>query len=207
MRRSFSTFALALATAAGSHAAVTKTDLAGTTSMVLDFLTLDCDDLPFDDDITFRLYGPVSLESGTGPHANVEVWNGSSWVDAGFDVEASIVSSTGSRGLKFERKDGMGNQIAWPQTVGQYRIVPVTDRIVCTDVTGEPTADFVYSIELAEGCSLQLLQRFDLDPDDDLNGGDVTAWMLNPVDLNEDENADGDDLDLLMGAINLYSSL
>src|SRR5690606_34942161 len=110
---------------------------------------MECEDVPFDGEITFRLYGPVSIETGTGTPAKVQIRTGpTTWADV-FDIDAEIVTNTGSRGLKFVRKDGSGNPIAWPQTIGEYRIVPKQDRIVCVDVEGNPTADFEYRIELA----------------------------------------------------------
>lgn len=168
---------------------------------------MGCDDFPFEDPVSFRLYGPATLVSGTGPHANVEVWNGSSWVDAGFDVETEIVSSTGSRGLKFTRKDGSGNPIAWPNTPGEYRIVPVSGRITSTDVTGTPTVDFDYRINLIDICEEQLLGRFDLNSDNSVDNDDMGEWLLSPCDLNDDSNVDEDDADLLLQAIGVYQSL
>lgn len=163
---------------------------------------MSCDDLPdFDDPITFRMYGPVSLVSGTGPHAEVYVWDGAEWDPASFDVTTTIVSGTGSRGLRFVRSD----QNAWPRDFARYMIKPATGRITSADVAGSPAADFEYFIEIADGCALMLLSTYDLNHDDTLCSQDIAEWTTNPVDFNNDSAADGDDVALLMGAVNAYN--
>ncbi|MBX3353000.1 MAG: hypothetical protein KF684_08685 [Phycisphaeraceae bacterium] len=167
---------------------------------------MECYDIPFNGEISFQLYGPASIESGSGTPAKVQVKTGAStWTDA-FDIDAEIVSSTGSRGLKFVRKDGGGNPIAWPLTTGEYRIVPKADRIVCVDVTGEPTVVFEYYIELADGCGLMLLGGFDLNNDSVVCMQDMSEWMNDPVDLNGDETVCSQDATLLLRAIDIYQN-
>ena len=156
-------------------------------------------DIPFTQ-AKARLYGPVELV-GAAPHVEVLVKVGSSYVDAGFTIETSIVSSTGEREVLIKRE----YDDPWPE--GEYRIVPLAGKMTSKGVEGDPDVDmFWYEFTLAGGCGMMLLQNFDLNEDDTVCMLDAVAWTINPVDLNADSVADEDDFSLLLGAIDAFAS-
>lgn len=145
-----------------------------------------------------RLYGPVELV-GAAPHVEVLVWSGSAYVDAGFTIVTSIVSSTGEREVLVKRS----GDLPWPE--GEYRIVPLEDKMTSKGVVGDPDVDmFEYEFTLADGCQLGLLQNFDFNEDETVCEEDFLTWSSDPCDLNDDEVVDCDDIALLLSAIDLY---
>lgn len=48
--------------------------------------------------------------------------------------------------------------------------------------------------------------HYDQNDDDSLTEADIVAWSLDPVDLDDDTEADEDDLAILMDVISSYGS-
>src|SRR5690606_34314710 len=156
---------------------------------------MKCNKIDFKPEI--ELYGKVALSGDVDDRVNVDVWSGSAWVSAGFDLNTTLVANGTSRRLRLEYP-GSG---AWPG--GDYRITAKSGKVTCTDVEGSPTAAFEYRFTVLDGCMLSLLSTFDLNDDDTLCAQDIAAWTTSPVDFNDDSNADGDDATLLLRAVEI----
>ncbi len=133
-----------------------------------------------------RMYGPVDTDDDEC--VTVKVWNGgSAFVAVGWTVRTEQISST----EVLVTRDG---DLMWP--LGTYLIEPVSDKFTCVDVEGAPdVADFDYTFTLVENCSEESFAAiFDQNNDGFMTSADMTAWLSSPVDLNNDNSADTDDL-------------
>ena len=75
----------------------------------------------------------------------------------------------------------------------EYKIEP-TSALVCVDVDGTPqVSDYDYTFTL--------FSMFDLSQNAAVDTPDVTQWLIEPVDFNNDEVADSTDLGMLVSAI------
>ena len=153
------------------------------------------------DNVHIRFYGPISKEGTHDNHVIVERW------DTGLDdwqPYNSFVNVILSGPINNERSLSIVHVGSlWP--FGLYRARSVTGRLVSRYVLEDPdVVPFVHEFTIADGCAPLLLQNFDFNNDDTLCAADLTAWTADPVDLNGDSVIDGDDVLLLMNAIDLY---
>lgn len=164
-----------------------------------------------------RFYGSIELDDGHDPDyvIRVEKKTGpSTWSDV---TSAFSFSVTGSRDRELRFWPTAGPD-AWETT--EYRVTPYPDddidpdRVRCKDVgddtsltvAGPPVRDFEYHISFdEEGCDEMLLAMYNMNGDGTLCCHDIAEWALSPVDLNDDESADNEDLDILMEAIDRYN--
>lgn len=164
----------------------------------------NCEDIADIYEIEIRLYGPVSLTGDPDTALDVMVKNPStgtfSQVSFAIDIEIDSTLAEAGRLIRISRDDAG----EWP--LGQYKILPKAGRVPCTDVAGPTNANFTYEFWLLDGCELMLLSTYDLNSDDTLCPADIACWTANPVDLNNDSNADGDDVTLLINAVNAYNN-
>ncbi len=157
-----------------------------------------------------RFYGPVeravTSPQGQGYVAStvtVQQFVGQQWVDVadtfgtpdtvdGDNYRAFPVNRTGS----------------WD--VGHFRIVRRPGALKCRDVDGltggqtQDVANFALEFELVDSCDMQMIQYFDRNGDQVLDGADVAAQVVNPVDFNLDGSADSRDMWLLLQAVSRY---
>lgn len=151
--------------------------------------------------VTLQLRSPVYVDGGGRGLKVEESTNGSSWTDISTSTTQTIDSSSGSR-ISIV---GTGTQkFTAPHW---YRITPIANKLKALDATGNPDIlDFTYNFRYEYSCDLGLLALYDLNGDDDLCSEDVACWMNEPVDLDEDEDADETDLTYLMNGVTLWQN-
>ncbi len=167
-------------------------------------------------------YGPVSIGSGTG----VRVFEGSVYIPFGFssvgevylcyegplndfwtEVTDSFNITTNGRVVTVANGSGKFKKNR------SYQIIP--DGLVCDDVPGNPpvvyTSNWVgtymgsdeYCPDLPEtnGYGFIVPSGFDLNMSLSLETADIEIWVANPVDLDDDNDADTLDLVALIDAV------
>lgn len=150
-------------------------------------------------------YGPVSIPTGNPPVTVEEaedswpIGGSPSWSDVTANYDYAIASGTG-RKLQITPKSGQAFHSG-----SLYRISPAgassTNRLRCSGVTGSPEAVYVYDATQDFFDNYYhfavYFSGFDLNQSGDVDSDDVMLWLLAPVDLDEDDDADLDDLELL----------
>lgn len=150
-------------------------------------------------------YGPVSIPTGYPPVTIEEAEDSwpvdgePSWTGVSDNFDYAIASGTG-RKLQITPKSGHAFNSG-----SLYRISPAgassTNRLKCAGVTGSPDAVYVYDATHAFFDNYYhfavYFSGFDPNQSGEVDGVDVVLWLLAPVDLDQDDDADVDDLDLL----------
>lgn len=156
-----------------------------------------------------RFYGPVERtvpsQNDTGYVAStvsVLAWNGSAYTPA-----AGTFGTPDTVSANNYREFALNNLGAWG--VGKYRLARKDGALKCRDVDGvvsgtQDVANFALDFELVDICDLQMIQWFDRNGDQVLDGADVAAQVYNPVDYNLDGGADSRDMYLLLQALSRY---
>lgn len=163
--------------------------------------------------IKLRFKGTVFTRPGAGADEIVKVEEYNSGMSSWDDVTSSFVAYDAASPLSASRiiyVDPSGGPLAW--SPGAYRMTTYYDEfddsnILCEVTTGTSEArDFTYIVHVTDDCEEWLLARFDVDDDNDLTyEGDVSEWLLNPVDFTDDQVADEDDMEALLTAIEQFN--
>ncbi len=166
-----------------------------------------CVDVPFTPRL--RFYGPVERTTPSpldtdyvASTVNVLAWNGSTYTAASGTFGTPDTVSANNY-----REFAVNNAGAWG--VGKYRLTRKDGALKCRDVDGvvsgtQDVAKFALDFELVDVCDLQMIQYFDRNGDQVLDGADVAAQVVDPVDFNLDGSADSRDMWLLLQAVSRY---
>ncbi|TVQ59098.1 MAG: hypothetical protein EA379_11990 [Phycisphaerales bacterium] len=153
------------------------------------------------DEVLLRFYGPIRKEGMHTNHVNVQKWDPilAEWTSYNANVTTTVIGPLNNQRVLRVRYTGSGPWLDF----GEYRVVSIPGRLVCTSIVGEPeVVAFEYYFSVEDGCGRAgMLMAFDLNDDDDLCIADVAEWLINPVDFNEDSVADTADLSVLLQAI------
>lgn len=65
-------------------------------------------------------------------------------------------------------------------------------------------ASYEYTFSLLSTCEEEFMAMYDLNDDETLSAMDILAWAAGPVDLDGDNDADAQDLDIEMDVVNEF---
>lgn len=151
------------------------------------------------DEIVLEHYGPIDIAGPTPVTVERRSYpvliGGGQWTDvtSQYLVEKIVEAPGATNDVEWGRRLRITPLDGDPYDTGyEYRIKPTanltTDAL--DNVPNPPIADYTYQI--------RVLDSFDLNLNGSVDAPDVTVWAADPIDLNDDQSADSQDLaDLL----------